>query len=84
MRVYLNGKNGERKLVDVKLVKSASTLQALLVSHEVPEGAADLSPEQYGPSDTIYSTVSESARLDQADARQEAEGNAPQFSGAGE
>ena len=64
------------------LVRVASTLQALLVSHEVPEGAADLTPEEYAPSDTIYSAISESARLDQADQRAQAEENAPIYSGA--
>lgn len=65
-----------------KIVQVASTLQALLVTHEVPEGAQDLAPEQYGPSDTIYSTVSEQSRLDLADTRAEVEANAPLFSGA--
>jgi hypothetical protein len=64
------------------LVRVASTLQALLVTHEVPESAADLLPEEYAAGDTIYSSISESARLDQADQRSQAEEEAPLFSGA--
>jgi hypothetical protein len=41
-----------------------------------------LTPEEYAPSDTIYSAISESARLDQADQRAQAEENAPIYSGA--
>lgn len=43
------------------------TLKSLLSDHEAPAAMTELGPEEYGPSDTIYSRQSEAARLDQAE-----------------
>lgn len=64
------------------IAKVASTLQALLVTHDVPEAGADLLPEEYGPSDTVYAKQSDSARMDQALERMETEENAPMYEGS--
>lgn len=58
------------------------TLKSLLVDHEAPAATSELGPEEYGPSDTIYSQVSPAARMDAALEQQEAADAAPLFSTA--
>ncbi len=55
------------------------TLKNLLVEHETMPGA-DLAPEEYGPSDTIYSQPSIVDRADAAAIRAEVEELQPQYS----
>lgn len=55
------------------------TLRNMLVEHEVQPGA-NLAPEEYGPSDTIYAMQGAVDRADAASIRDEAEELQPQFS----
>lgn len=59
-----------------KLSTLAVTLQTMLVAHEVQPGA-DLAPEEYGPSDTIYDMQNVTGRRDDAALAEEAEELAP-------
>jgi hypothetical protein len=59
-----------------KLSTLAVTLQTMLVAHEVQPGA-DLAPEEYGPSDTIYDSQNITGRRDDAALAEEAEELAP-------
>lgn len=56
------------------------TLKSVLADHEAPAALTELGPEEYGPSDTIYSRVAETARLDEAAQDEAAAESAPQFS----
>lgn len=56
------------------------TLKNLLVDHQSP--AAELGPEEYGPSDELFVGQSDTARLDDVAARDEATIYATQFSDA--
>jgi gas vesicle protein len=56
-----------------------NTLRNMLVDHEVQPGA-DLAPEEYAPSDTIYAMQGAVDRADAASIRDEAEEMQPQFS----
>lgn len=56
------------------------TLKNLLVDHQAPAAETELGPEEYAPSDTIYTKMSEAARMDAAIADMEAADNEPQFS----
>jgi hypothetical protein len=58
----------------------AQTLKNLLADHAAP-AATDLGPEEYGPSDTIYAMRNDAGRLDDSAMQDEADEQAPLFSG---
>lgn len=66
-----------------EMTQVAAMLKNMLLAHDVPQPGEDLGPEEYGPSETIYSRQGDTAKMDDIVAAAEAEDAAPLFAEVG-